>query len=296
MSDSPEVKGELDVIKSVARSRNRHIIRVDDFWTEKNEEEGTFRTYLKMERCDGTLAQFLRGVREKRQGDIRPLQLLDIMEQVLSGLRHCHDRNVCHRDLKLSNSILSLFLFLTLVLYLKSGLCRCRHCDPYFYPGPLQDRVSRWVLTDFGFSTILESKSVVQSRFGRGTEAYRAPELIEHAMEVLSPSTCGIVSKHGDIWAVGCILFKLATTGQGSAFAHDHAALAYKQKHRGYHVPQLNATHNRFSGLTRSDAGAFRKELNSILRACFARDPKERPTAGALWDTIITLVVRFRGN
>jgi serine/threonine protein kinase len=287
MSDAPEVKGELDVIKSVARSGNAHIIRVDDFWTEKNEEEGTTRTYLKMERCDGTLAQFLRDVREKQNGEIEPIQLLDIMVQVLIGLRHCHDRNVCHRDLKLSNSILSLFSFLTqLVLYLKG--------DPYVYPGPLEDRVSRWVLTDFGFSTILESKSVVQSRFGRGTEAYRAPELIEHAMDGLS-STCGIVSKYGDIWAVGCILFKLATTGQGSAFADDHAALAYKQKHRGYHVPQLNPTNTRFSGLAKSDAGAFRKELNSILKACFARDPKERPTASKLEDKFTILTLRFCG-
>jgi serine/threonine protein kinase len=49
-------------------------------------------------------------MREEKR-DIRPIQLLDIMVQVLSGLRHCHDRNVCHRDLKLSNSILSLLFF-----------------------------------------------------------------------------------------------------------------------------------------------------------------------------------------
>jgi serine/threonine protein kinase len=110
INNVPEVKDELDVIKSVARSGNSHIIRVYDFWIEKNEEEFTSRTYLKMERCDGTLAQFLWDMREEKR-DIRPIQLLDIMVQVLSGLRHCHDRNVCHRDLKLSNSILSLLFF-----------------------------------------------------------------------------------------------------------------------------------------------------------------------------------------
>ena len=133
------------------------------------------------------------------------------------------------------------------------------------------------------------------ARIGRGTEAYRAPELIEHAMDGLS-STCGIVSKYGDIWAVGCILFKLATTGQGSAFADDIAALAYKQRHRGCHVPQLNPTNSRFSVRVTKDsdaAGAFRKELNSILEACFAREPKERPTADELFKTFDDLLVRF---
>jgi serine/threonine protein kinase len=107
INDAPEIKGELDVIQSVARTepRNAHIIRVDDFWNEISEEEGTSRTYIKMERCDGTLAEYLVCIREKGE-EIQPEELIEIMLHILSGLKHCHDRKVCHRDLKLTNSIL----------------------------------------------------------------------------------------------------------------------------------------------------------------------------------------------
>jgi serine/threonine protein kinase len=56
-----------------------------------------------MERCEGTLAEYLAHMREQGK-EIEGPELVEIMIQILSGLSHCHDRGVCHRDLKLSNS------------------------------------------------------------------------------------------------------------------------------------------------------------------------------------------------
>ena len=160
------------------------------------------------------------------------------------------------------------FLSNETVLY-RQGICRC-------HPSEF---AKIWVLADFGFSTILHSKSIIQSRLGCGTEAYRAPELMEDATNGMS--SAGKVSKYGDIWAIGCIIFKLATSGRSSAFPNDWTAIAYKRKHDGYDLPQLKPTDCQFSA-PQVVAEAFIEELNLLLTSCFAREPKERPTAARL--------------
>ena len=131
----------------------------------------------------------------------------------------------------------------------------------------------------------MESKSIVQSRHGRGTEAYRAPELIEDAVDGRPYS--GIVSKYADIWAVGCILYKLATTGRSSAFPSDWAAVAYKQHHAS-DVPQLAS--NIPLQLKAWQSGMyFRDQINDVLRGCFEIDPAQRPSAEDLLNTFIAL-------
>jgi serine/threonine protein kinase len=95
-------------------------------------------------------------------------------------------------------------------------------------------------------------------------------------------SSFGKVSKYGDIWALGCILFKLATTGRSSAFTSDWRAVAYKQQHARYDVPQLDAKKDEGSPELKLEDDGFRDEINSILKGCFAREPKERPTSEQL--------------
>lgn len=56
-----------------------------------------------MERCEGTLGQYLVDL-QRLSLQLTPIELIEITLQILNGLHHCHERNVCHRDLKLSNS------------------------------------------------------------------------------------------------------------------------------------------------------------------------------------------------
>jgi serine/threonine protein kinase len=83
---------------------NAHIIRVYDIWFHRNAEEHVSRTFIKMQKCEGTLAEHLNRM-SKAGLWIEPLELTEIMIQILSGLCHCHKHGICHRDLKLSNGL-----------------------------------------------------------------------------------------------------------------------------------------------------------------------------------------------
>jgi hypothetical protein len=106
INDSPDTKSELLAIRSISRDRprNDHVIAVYDFWLQVNEKQHFSRTFIQMERCQGTLEEYLAETRDAGE-NIEPFELADIMSHVLSGLAHCHKNGVCHRDLKLSNSI-----------------------------------------------------------------------------------------------------------------------------------------------------------------------------------------------
>lgn len=105
VKDDPDVKTELVAIQAVCRSQpsNPHVIRVHDFWFQRNEEEHFSRTFIRMERCTGTLERYLDGLRLDNKR-LCPLELSEIMIHILTGLSHCHDQGFCHRDIKLSNS------------------------------------------------------------------------------------------------------------------------------------------------------------------------------------------------
>ena len=69
-----------------------------------------------------------------------------------------------------------------------------------------------WKLADFGFSSDAHSKTFVASSSSKGTSGYRAPELLEDT---------GHYNAKVDIWALGCILYELATNKK--AFPNDWA-------------------------------------------------------------------------
>lgn len=105
-NNAVDTKTERIALKTVSKkdSPNPHIIHVFDCWFHHNEEEHVTRTFVKMQLCDGTLKQYLDQT--KKSGcTIEPLEVVEIMIQILSGLCLCHERSICHRDLTLSNSM-----------------------------------------------------------------------------------------------------------------------------------------------------------------------------------------------
>ena len=105
VKDDPDINTELVAIQAVCRSQlpNPHVNQVHDFWFQNNEAEYFSRTFIRMEKCTGTLEYYLDNLQQNNKL-LCPLELSEIMIHVLTGLSHCHGQGFCHRDLKLSNS------------------------------------------------------------------------------------------------------------------------------------------------------------------------------------------------
>ena len=88
-----------------------------------------------------------------------------------------------------------------------------------------------WKLADFGLTVEGSSRTKAYTRDARGTEGYRAPELLSAAHS----NPVGYTNKV-DIWAMGCILYELAT-GE-AAFVTDYAVYEYRfsQKKMDIHL------------------------------------------------------------
>ena len=75
-----------------------------------------------------------------------------------------------------------------------------------------------WKLADFGLTVEGSSRTNRPTQYARGTQGYRAPELLESDNE---PTYTNKV----DVWSMGCILYELATGAR--AFQTDYAVLLY---------------------------------------------------------------------
>ena len=73
-----------------------------------------------------------------------------------------------------------------------------------------------WKIADFGFTSKGTSKYAYTTEHARGTQSYRAPELVRER---------SIVTQNSDIWALGCILYELAFSRK--AFPRDYSVFEY---------------------------------------------------------------------
>ena len=124
------------------------------------------RAYLIMEFCEG--GNLIEHMRKKYPGSAMPeARAQRLFSPLFDALKHLHDRNIVHRDIKLDN-----------VLIDSSGECL--------------------KLTDFGFSIRLTDREEHRLKLFCGTPAYMAPEIIRgHSYRGLPV----------DIWALGVVLF-----------------------------------------------------------------------------------------
>jgi serine/threonine protein kinase len=144
-----------------------HVVRVHGFGF----DEG--RPFLVLERLEGETLE----VRLRRHGRI-PLEIAGPwVEQIITGIRHCHDANVIHRDLKPSNLFLATTAQGETIKLIDFGVARPRERSGDFDP-------------------LTATNDVI------GSVGYMAPEQFKDAKHV----TTAI-----DIYAIGVITFKLLT-------------------------------------------------------------------------------------
>lgn len=94
---------------------------------------------------------------------------------------------------------------------------------------------SRYVLTDFGFSKPYSGEQYSSGR--SGSDGYRAPELTNNQM-------LGYYSDKTDIWAFGCVLMEVITSGKRRAFESDWSANKYAERSPDHLLPQVQSSDN----------------------------------------------------
>ena len=129
----------------------------------------------------------------------------DIMEQISNGIQFIHSRGKVHRDLKPRNGKSIRF-----------------QANSVLFSG--KDKT--WKVGDFGLTMEGTSKQLRSTLGGRGTACYRAPELLKER---------GKFNNKVDIFALGCILFELATCKK--AFSHEFNVLAYAESPFELQIP-----------------------------------------------------------
>jgi len=195
-------------------------------------------------------------------GDCSPnLHILNtwtIMNHIAQGLQVVHHKGYSHRDLKPENGLQTLILILMIVLY--------SHIDKV------------WKIADFGIASTVTSRRAITTRYARGTDGFRAPELL------LEPSK---FTNKVDIWAMGCILYQIATRKQ--LFPTDHFVRDFDHMD-----PKLDIS----DALVPESACPH---LSECLRKILRNDSRQRPTVSFLnslfesyciiWDSSIVRIL-----
>lgn len=158
--------------------------------------------------------------------------ILHLADQVLSALVTTHEQGIVHRDLKPQNIFLARD---------DSGAETCK-------------------LLDFGISKLSgETTTVTSDDNVLGTPAYMSPEQADGRLSEVGPST--------DVWALGAILFEMATAER--AFAMESSPRTMYRI--CYGEPTAIET------LRADTPPAFTNLLSRVL----SRDPARRVTSGA---------------
>ena len=119
----------------------------------------------------------------------------------------------------------------------------------------------------------------------RGTTGYLAPEILEECFDEKHVAQPGEFSRKSDIWALGCILYQLATTGADMAFNSNEDVKDFARGPLGeYPLPQLGEEANpSFDCETvcpeKQHPIPFVAQINSIISMCLATKASDRITA-----------------
>ena len=175
--DLEKFKREIEVLKTIDHP---NIIKLYEIY------ESEKHIYLVMEKCDGgDLFEDLM-VRLDSRNMYSEKEVAIIMKQIISAIEYCHQKKICHRDLKAEN-----ILFLN-QKELDSGL-KTEKGEPIKYN--FIDEIKNPIkVIDFGQNQII--KPDIQSRVG--TLYYLPPEVIK-----------GHYTEKCDIWSAGVLLYLL---------------------------------------------------------------------------------------
>ena len=129
-----------------------------------------------------------------------------------------------------------------------------------------------WKLADFGLTS--EAVATRQTSNSKGSEGYRAPELLQ-----LLLGKKPVYNSKVDIWSIGCILFELAACQK--AFLYDWKTWEYFQSFtRALDIP-----------LDESFSERCKETIGGIIRSTLALTYSSRPSAADLENEFVKIFI-----
>ena len=174
--DLERFKREVNVLKTIDHP---NIIKLYEIYETQN------HIYLVMEKCDGGELFDDLMVRLESNHMYTEKEVAIIMRQIMSAIEYCHQKKICHRDLKAEN-----VLFLN-KKELDSGLKEGKKTKKMNKIDEIKNPVK---VIDFGLSQII--KPDIQSKVG--TAYYVPPEILD-----------GHYTEKCDVWSAGVLLYIL---------------------------------------------------------------------------------------
>jgi len=245
--DGPPILDELQAMERLCTRDHKNIIKVYGYGQLPN---STYQ-FIDMELCDFNLEEYLLYRRNGKYPSRVPRayhpveggssHIWDIMRQIANGVAFIHSYKHVHRDLKPQNGVSSLDL-INIVLYSIES--------------------QAWKIADFGLACEGTESRSNYTQFGHGTPGYRPPELV-------NVDAGATYTNKVDVWAMGCILFELATGAK--PFVTDFAVLEYSKGGTAIEtrchatIPQQMA-----------------KKISDTLREILEIKPSDRPKSAAL--------------
>ena len=181
---------ETDSGKKTDIVYEKRVVKEGEIEDENNLEE---RLYLVIDYASkGDLFYYI-----KVSGGFKELYAKVIFKKILEDIQYCHQKNICHLDIKIANILLN------------------ENFDPK--------------IADFGLSQeIADSDGIPFKKIGFvGTPSYMCPQMLENVPYL------GI---DADIFSLGCILFNLVTGNGGFGSSYKKDDFYTKIKNKNYQV------------------------------------------------------------
>lgn len=251
---------------------NKHLIQIFEMFVDSR----AYQLHIVMECMEQNLYQMMRH-RRRRVFSIPSLK--SILAQILAGVRHIHEQNFFHRDVKPENILISP----STRYFNKNWLSQGNYTDNYVVK-----------LADFGLARHTDNKNPYTAYVS--TRWYRSPEILLRS---------GYYSKPLDIWAFGCValevtIFKPLFPGSNEMDqiwkilevlgtphqTRDSGKTGYKSHGGGWEEAKILAQRLNMkfpyvegSGLDDFISSVQLQPLTDVIKACLRWDPNQRATA-----------------
>ncbi|KYQ89550.1 putative protein serine/threonine kinase [Tieghemostelium lacteum] len=223
------IKNEIDVMQ---RFRNSNIVKLEGYKITENPERREIEVLMLMELCSGGSVLDIMNARTNRKLEER--EILAIFHDVCMGVLEMHSQSppIAHRDLKIENVLL---------------------CE----------QTNRYKICDFGSATTRTFNTKQDQERNRAeddinlftTLFYRPPEMVDLYRG-------DIINEKVDIWALGCLLFKMAY------YADPFDGGSLQIINNNYKIPENSRFSDRLNGLIQSLLITSPVERPSIFDVC----------------------------